>query len=63
MLRQTKAKIELLWDIDQVLFVEKGIRGGLSYAGTRYAEREDGVNEIIYIDATNLVRYICTYET
>jgi hypothetical protein len=56
MLYQTKAHVELIHDVDMLLFVEKGIRGGLSYASRRYAETDHKRGEeCIYIDANNLV--------
>ena len=38
MLRMTNVKLELFSDIDMYLFVEKGMRGGISYIGKRYRE-------------------------
>ena len=37
-LKKTKVKLELLTDIDMLLMVEKGIRGGICYAIHRYAK-------------------------
>ena len=37
MLKCTKVKLELLTDIDMVLMVEKGIRGGLTQVVKRHA--------------------------
>ena len=53
MLFLTKAKIELLTDIDQVTFFESSLRGGVAYANTRYVIRKEG-EEIIYLDASAL---------
>ena len=37
-LKKTEVKLELLTDIDMLLMVEKGIRGGICHAIHRYAK-------------------------
>ena len=37
-LKKTKIKLELLTDVDMLLMVEKGIRGGICHAIYRYAK-------------------------
>ena len=37
MLKHTKQRLELITDIDQYLFVESAIRGGVSQISTRHA--------------------------
>ena len=66
---QSKGKfyIDLLTDIDQYLFFESGIRGGLSQITKRYAKAnnkymttydEKKIDEyILYLDANNLYGY------
>ena len=64
MLKMTGINLELITDIDQQLFIEKGMRGGISYIAHRHAEAnnkymkfynpEDDTTYIIYLDANNL---------
>ena len=36
--KKTKVKLDLITDIDIILFIEKGMRGGLSYIAHRYGK-------------------------
>ena len=56
MLRKTKLKLDLISDIDMHLFIEKGMRGGISYiakrhskANNKYMKCYDSNKESIYI--------------
>ncbi|XP_043276014.1 uncharacterized protein [Venturia canescens] len=50
MMRYTKIRFELLTDIDMVLFMEKGIRGGLRQCSGRYARANNKyVTKEIYL--------------
>ena len=60
MLRHTGINLELISDVDMLLFLESGIRGGVSYCATRIAEREmdtenKPIQNLAYLDANNLV--------
>jgi len=64
LLKITKVEIELLTDVDQHLFIERGLRGGVSMVSKRYAKANnplvDGydssklTNWIMYLDSNNL---------
>ena len=64
LLRLTKINLDLISDIDQQLFIEKGMQGGISYIAHRQAEannkymkgwnHEKKSSYIMYLDANNL---------
>ena len=64
MLKMTGVKLEKISDIDKYLFIEKGLRGGISYIAKRYAKANNKyINDydpeksstfITYLDMNNL---------
>ena len=64
MLKMTDIKLEKISDTDKYLFIEKGLRGGVSYIAKRYAKANDKYTEnyyfkkpstfITYLDMNNL---------
>ena len=64
LLQHSEVELELLTDVDQHLFVEKGIRGGISMVSKRYAKAnnkyipdynpDEPTSFIQYLDANNL---------
>ena len=63
LLKYSKVELELLTDMDMHLFIEKGMRGGISMVSKRYAKANNPLtdydpkkenNYIMYYDANNL---------
>ena len=55
MLKFTRVQIGLVSDVDMYLFIQKGIRGGVSYCSNRLVKSGENL-KMIYVDANNLVR-------
>ena len=64
MLKMTDIKLELMTDVDMFQFIEKGLRGGISYIANKYGKannkymkdykKDKPSKYIMYLDANNL---------
>ena len=61
MLKMIGIKLEKIDDIDVHLFLEKGMRGGVSYTSKRYSESSDDTS-IMYWDMNNLYGNVMSFE-
>ena len=48
MLNMTKVKLELISDVDMYLFIEKGMRGGISYVSKRNSKVDEDNKFVMY---------------
>ena len=70
MLKMTKINLELLSDVDMLLMIEKGIRGGISIISNRYGKannkymkeynKKELIKFLMYLDANNLYGWAMT---
>ena len=56
MLKMTGVELEKISDIDMYLFIEKGLRGGISYIAKRYSKANNKYMK--NYDLTKLSKYI-----
>ena len=61
MLKMTGVKLEKIDNIEVYLFLEKGMRGGITYISKRYA-KSDKNTEIMYWDMNNLYGTIMSFD-
>ena len=61
MLKMTGVRLEKIDNIDVHLFLEKGMRGGISYISKRYAKSEENT-EIMYWDMNKLYGTIMSFD-
>ena len=54
MLKMTAIKLELISDVDMHFFIEKGMRGGISYIQKRHSKADEDNKFIMYWDGDNL---------
>ena len=61
MLKMTRVKLEKIDNIDVHLFLEKGMRGGVSYTSNRYSKSSDD-KTLMYWDMNNLYRTVLSFD-
>ena len=61
MLKMTGIKLEKINNIDVHLFLEKGIRGGVSYISKRYSKSSDD-KAVMYWDMNNLYGTVTSFD-
>ena len=61
LLKMTGIKLRKIHDIDMYLFLEKGMRGGVSYISKKYSKSTENVN-IMYWNINNLYGTVMSFD-
>ena len=61
MLKMTGIRLEKISNIDAHLFLEKGVRGGISYISKRYSKSSNDIS-IVYWDMNNLYGTVMSFD-
>ena len=61
MLKMTGIKLEKISDIEMHLFLQNGMRGGVSYISKRYGKSEEDIN-IMYWNMDNLYGTVISFD-
>ena len=59
MVKMTRIKFDLISDNDMHLFIEKGLRGGISYISKRYSKANNNTCRVMTVMKKNYYLFGC----